>query len=46
MTIDLDNDQQITQDDNIESLVLDKFTLDIKALIRPPISGAIGMRVR
>lgn len=45
MTIDLDNDQQIAQDDNIESLVLDEFTSDIKDQIIEDLAEGIMSRI-
>lgn len=45
MTIDLDNDQQIAQDDNIESLVLDEFTSDLKDQIIEDLAEGIMSRI-
>jgi hypothetical protein len=45
MTIDLNNDQQIAQEDNSENLVLDKFTTDIKAQIIEELAEGLMSRM-
>lgn len=45
MNNDVDNDQQIIQDENIESLVLGEFTLDVKDQIIEELAEGIMSRI-